>query len=160
MIGSGAQGNYLAAMNLDYSEIPGMNWGIKTSLALAGLKKDADTNLRYQLLLDWPVFQNDDSRLSIDFGLGFDRYMESGENLVSAPVGFAFAQILNGHWIARLQSSIRNFQHPIYRSQIQLDYKPVKTQSDFSLAYSLGYLIENNNFKNLTAHYILLGFLL
>ena len=66
----------MARMGIDYSVIPDVTWGINTSLTLADLKDGDLASLRYEVLIEWPFYQTDNSRWSLDVGLAVEKLLE------------------------------------------------------------------------------------
>lgn len=145
----------MARMGIDYSAIPDVIWGINTSLTLADLKDGDLASLRYEVLMEWPFYQTDDSRWSFDLGMAVEKLLEKNEILAGAPLGLRWQSHLLGKW--KLESTVKGylFKKPTYRGEVSLIYS-----SPNGLSSLVGYQLEDNRQQNVISQYLFVGFLL
>lgn len=139
----------MARMGYDFSEIHDVTWGLNTSLTLADLKGGDLASLRYGALLEWPFYQTDNSRLSLEVGLAIEKLLEKKEVLAGLSVGLRWQSHLLGKW--KLNSTVMSywFKKPIYRGEVSLIY------SSYGGFFSLvGYQLEDNRHQNVISQYL------
>lgn len=145
----------MARMGFDYSVISNVNWGFNTSLTLADLKDGDIASLRYEARLEWPFYQTDKSRLSLDVGLAVEKILEKKEVLAGLPLGLRWQQHLLGKWKLNSTLTSYGFKKPVYRGEMSLIYS-----SPGGFSSLVGYQLEDNRYQNVISQYLFVGALL